>query len=254
MANEEYRFSSGPYSGLTASEVAQRAQTAETSNQQIVAQVQQYVNSQRAQPPPQATPTAAIDPDLWLTDPAKAQALMQQQTMAQVQQYVNSAGQPLLVGQASTARATSQSDPSNKEIWQKYGHEVETLMSRVPLTQRTQKEMWDQAVKMVRSEHVEEISQERALTIAANMPHSETGSTGGSPGVTKATSGAIQKIRESEYGKSHLDGYSDAHLIETAKKMGDTIDQYANMITSTHIISHPKKPGEWVNKDLVRDV
>jgi len=248
----EFRFTSGPFSGLTPEEASNHYTNLQGQNQQIVDQVTQYVNQQQQQAYQQ--PWQKIDGDMWTLEPEKAQQLFQQQLLGQVQQYINQAGQPLLYGQASTAKALSKQDPKNAEVWKDYGREIESLMSRVPVGNQIGKEMWDQAVNIVKANHVDELVNKKAMEVAASMGGTEKGRTVGGKSLSAPQSDAITKIRESDFGKARLSHYSDSKIIEQAKKMGNTVDEYAKMVTSTRIVSHPDKPGEWINKNLVRDV
>jgi len=254
-----FRYTDGPFKGLTAAEAAAKydndvGQYSEQYNQ-LASQVQNYVQSLNQQQRQQQSIPNVSDQDLsdlWLTDPARAQAMLTQSIMGQVQQYGNQAFQPVYQGQASLARANSQNDLRLKDIWDKYGREIDNLMSKVPPQNKISKDVWDQAAKLIKSNHVDDIVNERAQEMLARLPQTETGqSTRAS--LPETQSSAIEKIRSSDYGKNHLDYLSDAQLIEQAKKMGNTIEEYAAMVESTRVVANPKKPGEWRNEGLVRD-
>lgn len=215
---------------------------------QLANQVQTYVQSVNQ---PQHQPQAQDLGDLWLTDPARAQQLLTQSIMGQVQQYGQQAFGPVYQGQASLARSNSQNDLRLKPIWDKYGKEIDRLMANVPPQNKINKEVWDQAAKLIKSNHVDEIAAERAKELATQFGMTETGQRTVAS-LPEAQSSAIQKIRESDYGK-RIEYLSDAQIMDAAKKMGNSIEEYADMVTSTHVISHPKKPGEWVNRELIKD-
>jgi len=249
-----FRYQSGPFAGLTAAEAAQKYdQDIHYVNQQyntLAGQVQSYVQQMNQ---PQSQPVSYDnDPDLWLTDAQKAEARLTQRLQQQWAQQAQAVAQPIYQGQASLAKSGSQNDPRYADIWKKYGTEIDRLMAKVPVQNTINKEVWDQAAKLIKSEHADEIISERAQQMLANLPVTETGQRTVAS-LPEAQSNALQKIRESDYGKNHLDYLSDAQLLEQAKKMGNSIDEYADMVASTHVISHPKKPGEWVNQGLVRD-
>jgi len=247
----DFRFQSGPFTGLTASEAAQKYDQDLGQVQHQTRQYQQQVSQYLAQM--QQPAASQSDPDLWLTDAQKAESNLEARLQRQWNQQAAAVAQPIYQGQASLAKSGSQNDPRYKDVWTKYGREVESLMANVPASNAINKEVWDQAAKLIRSNHIDEIAAEKAQNYMKNMANTETGQRT-SASLPQAQVSAIQKIRESDYGKSHLDYLSDAALIKQAGKMGNTINEYADMVASTHVISHPKKPGEWVNQGLVRNV
>ncbi len=254
---DEYRYPSGPFAGLTAAEAAAKYdKDVGNLNQQyntLANQVQTYVQhvNQQAQQTQAPRQPQQIDGDLWMTNPEQAQQLFKQQLMGEVQQMGQQAFGHIYQGQASLARSNSMNDLRIKEIWDKYGNEIDGLMAQVPPPQKANKEVWDQAAKLIMANHVDEIATEKAQSLVASMPHTETG-TQRSASLPEPELSAIQKIRESDYGK-RIDYLTDAQIKEAATKMGHTVEEYAEMVTSTHVISHPKKPGEWVNRELVKD-
>jgi hypothetical protein len=84
-----------------------------------------------------------------------------------MQQTMQQAAQPLIQGQAEQAKWSSQNDPRWKDIWSKYGHEIEAQMAGIHITQRTNKQLWDTAAQLVKSNHIDELVHERAQTLAS---------------------------------------------------------------------------------------
>jgi hypothetical protein len=240
--------------GRTAAETAEYVKQLENQQQQMINSVQQYVATQAQQQQPPQQQAQAIDPDLMITDPAAWQRQFATQMSQGVQQYINQAGVPLYQGQAATAKSLSRKDPDYQEVWQKYGSEVERLMANVPLAQQANPEIWNQAAKIVKSEHLDDFIHEKAKNLAATLGATEQGGTGTALGVGAPTNEDIQRIRDSAYGKTNLGEYSDAQIQRTAEKMGHSIKEFADLVQGTHIVAHPKNRGEWYNRDLVRDV
>ena len=250
---DDFRYQAGPFAGLTAAEAAQKydQDTGQLHNQYqtLSSQVANYVNTIQQQ---QQTQAQQSDPDLWITDAAKAEQQLAARLQRQWAQQANTVAQPLYTGQAQLAKAGSKNDPALRTAWTKYGSEIESLMAKIPVQQSINKETWDQAAKIVLSNHIDEIAADRAKELAASMGALET-NRGGYGDLPAPSQSAIQQIRESDYGKNHLAHYSDSKLAETAKKMGNSLEEYANMISDNKVISHPKTPGEMTNRDLVRD-
>jgi hypothetical protein len=215
--------------------------------------VQNYVAQQTQAQQQQQSQQMQIDPDQLYTDPNAVLQQMRGQIGQDVQQYVQSVGAPLYQSQAATAKQLSRNDPQHADTWKRWGSEIEGLMSKVPLAQQTSSEVWNQAAKIIQSQHLNEIIAERAKDMAATMGSIEQGGTSTAPG-TAAASPDLQRIRESDYGKKHLEGYTDNEITNIVSKTGDTLKQFADYCEGTNVIYHPKKPGELINRDLVRDI
>lgn len=134
----------------------------------LVTEVQQLAASQsnanRSTMQPQQLKVP--DADLVITDP---KAYQQQLTafLTEQQNATLAAAAAPVYGQLSTfAREMSKNDSANKDIWQKYGSEIDQMVTAVPQHQRT-KELYDQAIVMVKGRHLDEISAERAAKIAS---------------------------------------------------------------------------------------
>lgn len=222
----------------------------ENQLQTTLGAVQQYVMSQQQ---PQAQIPQAPDGDLMVTDPDQWQRQFSQNVQAQTAQMLQQAGTPLYHAQAATAKHLSRT--AEAETWKRYGAEIEGLMSRVPLAQQASPDVWNQAARIVKSNHLDEIVQERAKSLAATLGSVEQGGHSTTLG-NAPSSEAMQKIRDSDYGQKNLADYSDAQIHDVAvNKMGyKNLEEYANIVAGTNIISNPKNRGEWWNRDLVRDV
>jgi hypothetical protein len=78
-------------------------------------------------------------------------------TAAAVAAATQSFGTPILTSQAQTARFASTQDAEYAEIWQRWGHEIDAQMAKVPLEQRT-KANYDTVASMVRGKHYRELA------------------------------------------------------------------------------------------------
>lgn len=106
------------------------------------------------------------DPDMALTDPKGYQQQLTQYLYAQQTQQLAAAAGPVFEQLASTAKELSKNDPKNRDIWQKYGSQVEAMVANVPANLRT-KDLYDQAVIMVKGQKFDELATEKAASLAA---------------------------------------------------------------------------------------
>ena len=193
------------------------------------------------------------NPDLWYTDPATAEKNLRQQLASAVQQYVNQQAQPLLQNNTEIAKSLSQQDPKLKDTWDKYGKEIEQLVNSPQITPqyRASKAVWDQAANIIRAKHLDELVDERARTLATEMHDTTEGGSGrGGAKMTGPENEALDRIRESEYGKDLIRKYGERGVLRTVEKTGMTLDQYATIVEKTHVTRHPDKPDEWKNTTL----
>jgi hypothetical protein len=108
----------------------------------------------------------APDPQLMYSDPAAYQNQLLNYQQQVMQQTMQQAAAPLFQGVAENAKWASQQDAKHRDVWSRYGHEIEAQMATIPAHLRT-KQMWDTAAKLVKSEHLDELVHERAQTLAA---------------------------------------------------------------------------------------
>lgn len=203
------------------------------------------------QPAPQPKP---LDPDKMLTDPSGYQSDLLGNVAGAMQTVMGQNTAATFEALSSSAKHLSRSDAKNAPLWDKYGAEIEALANNPAIDPRIRgsKEFWDKAATVVKAEHLDDIVNERAQQMVAEMgPNVETGS--GSYGATDATeTTAIEKMRTSEWGKRLLDRYGERGVIRTAEKMGVSLDKYADMVVGTNVIVNPNNPSEWWNRDLMR--
>lgn len=131
---------------------------------------------------PVAPPQPTFDDNDYLTGAQLKQYIASQQNNNGAVELAASANLGLLRNQYATDFA-------------KYGHEINGMLQNVP------KNLWtldnlERVVKMVRSDHLDEIAQERAVQLAASMPGTirSTGAGSDLPAINRETSLESEKI------------------------------------------------------------
>jgi hypothetical protein len=138
----------------------------------------------------------------------------------------------MLAQQASFARAEARRNPRYTSIWEKYSGEIDAQMSSVPLQARTL-EAWEMAAKIVAGDHLDELAQARAESLAAA---GDSGTISGSevPGrqPTPASDPLSELFRANDpvVEKFRKIGYDAPKLIAHAAKMGHTPEAYAALL------------------------
>lgn len=119
---------------------------------------------QPAPAPPATAPTPGqpIDPNAYAT----GQDVLNAQSAA-VQQFTPTLQRLAQQNAALTVRHVA-TDPRFADVFQKYGPEVHAMIARVPVEQRTV-DIVEGAAKLVKADHLEELSRERANQILQGM-------------------------------------------------------------------------------------
>jgi DNA-binding FrmR family transcriptional regulator len=238
----------------------------ELAQKYVADQINAYYGSPMTPQPPQYAgyqqPVTAQNyqsqgtPELWYTDPAAAEANLKQQMAQAVQQYVNQQAQPLIQNSVEVAKHLSMNDPKLKNAWGKYGKEIDALVNSPQIAPqfKASKALWDQAANLILSKHMDEIVSERAAEMAATMQNqaAESGNQTASLGMKSEEKDAMERIRNSDYGKHLIDKYGERGVLNNLDKAGWSLDQYATMVENTHVTRHPDKPGEWSSKLAVK--
>lgn len=81
------------------------------------------------------------------------------------------ASNPQVVAGIASAKKLSRAE--NKEWFDKYGDEIAADMAAVPVEQRINPESWDEAVKRVKANHIDEILEQRAKQNAEDLEKAE---------------------------------------------------------------------------------
>lgn len=251
--------------GRTAAETAQYVEQLQGAVQNFLSQSQQQQASQqsaaqqaaaRQQATQMASTLKEIGEGLY-SDPEKSLekfAAMQQAEMGQqVGQTIGNVLTPLYHAQAASAREIAKTD--DRDLWNKYGSEIEQVVNALPLAQRANPEAYKAAAKIVRGNHFEEIATERAQAIAAQASSGVEGGYGGTSYPTTGGEGAVvEKLKESDYGKQLVEKYGPRGVIKHLEKMteadGTTPMQFAEMAARTKVDRNPNNAGEWFNRTV----
>lgn len=222
----------------------------------LVNAVRQYVSEQANQTPMyQPQQPIQIDPDEVVTNPAAWQEKLQANLAQSIAAQQAQALAPILQSTTEAARHLSRTDPSLKQVWDKWGNEVEQMAAGLPPQARTNKQVWDGLAKIVKANHVDELAQERAQQLATELRATATeGGYGSVPGSIGSASGSgFDKLEETKYGKEVLDKYGPDKVRRMCEARGITVEKFAEECAGTNIIRNPNNPSEWTNRDLVRD-
>jgi len=184
---------------------------------------------------PAATPAAVAtnpaapippDPQLMVTDSQAYHNQMldynRKMTAAAVAAATQSFGTPILTSQAQTARFASQQDTEYGDIWERWGHEIDAKMAKVPLEQRT-KANYDTIASMVRGKHYKELVFDAATpgeTVIGNP--TVTANTAGAPVQSHVEASPLDKLFEA--GGATVDRYLRAGL--TKNKIREKLAQW----------------------------
>ena len=209
--------------------------------------------AQQAQTPQQPTtlaPTQALDPDLILTNPEEYQRQMIATINAQQSQNLAAAAQPIINAQADTARFMSQHDKSHEETWDRWSHDIDMQVANIPANLRT-KALYDQAAKIVKADHIDEIVDERAQALASAGSGLDTGSTFlGEQGDYQAqSSDEWDKFDQSSVGRHLMSTLGKRKIMEMCEAHNMTISEYADMVAANKAEVDPHR-GTIDNYDL----
>jgi hypothetical protein len=227
--------------GLSAKEVYEQAR------QMRAALAQQQYQQTPSQPAPQGALsyqqplTAPPLPDAYADENQRASwaqnyaNYVQTQADQRMQQTLQSYAQPLLQSNAQLARHASATDPKYADVWNRWSHEIDIQMQNVPAEMRT-KQTYDLVAKHVRSEHVDELAQERAQKLMQQQGFgTERTGSGGAPPSTPSASPLdelfakqdhpwVQKARETQMGVREIRnslpamGYTEQQFVDSILK------------------------------------
>lgn len=193
--------------------------------------IQQMQYRPEPTPPPQPTASSFdIDDGDYLTGRQFKQALQQVQQQAQPQQqYVNQA----LTSTANLARGLA--EQRNPDVFKRWGNEVSQLLGRIPPELQTLDNI-QLIVDTVRGRHVEELAQERAQTLAAQMQDPTMRSLGGAgSGSVPTTTNQPQSILDNpsipEAYRQRLkeQGLTDRSIHEFCSANGTTPEEFVKL-------------------------
>jgi len=246
-----------PISTEPATDDVMEARLAQLAEQQrtydeAINQVRTLMTYQTQAQMPQPKP---LDPDKILTDPTGYQSDLLGNIAGAMQAVMGQDRASTFDALSVSAKHLSRGDPKVSSVWDKYGTEIEALGSSGAIDPRLRgsKEFWDKAAKVVQAEHLDDVIQERAQALAAELRSGGVEPGSGSYGASDpADSSVMDKLRESPYGKTLLEKYGERGVLRNVEKLGVTLDKYADMVIDTNIVVNPSNPSEWHNRDLMR--
>ncbi len=220
---------------------------------QVSDQVRTLYNQQTQTPAPQQAapqPAQALDPDLILTNPEEYQRQMIATINAQQSQNLAAAAGPIIQAQADTARFMSQHDKSHEDTWDRWSHDIDMQVANIPANLRT-KALYDQAAKIVKAEHIDEIVDERAQALASAGSGLDTGSTfvGEQGDYQSQSSDEWDKFDKSSVGRHLMSTLGKRKIAEMCEAHNMTISEYADMVAANKAELDPHR-GTIDNYDL----
>jgi hypothetical protein len=201
-------------------------------------QYQQPANQQAFSYQQSNTPTFPSN-QLLIENPGEYDRQLQQfiaySNQQSAQAAVQAASQHVSPQLASTGRYLSQSDPRFKEVWERYGSEIEREMMKANLPAHQQnKDAWDFLAKVVRGEHLDEIAADKARKM------SEAGGFGTEGASNASAAPTLQSDPLATFWNT------DHEWVRRAKDSGMTLQSLRK-----HVETQNVPPDKWV-EDLTR--
>ncbi len=196
-------------------------------------------------PVPAPVPVAAapvpvsngISPDAIYSDTPGFVKSIEDYTNARVNEGISQAATPLLQPLSGMARSSSMAEDNNKEVWKLYGPEIDAKMASIPLQNRADPALWNQAVNMVAGEHRDDLAQKAAERLIAASGDAGMLTSGG---ITSASGNGLTlspiKVLFDEDHPSiagfKREGMTAETVISHAATMGHAEEVYAEMLKS----------------------
>lgn len=190
------------------------------------------------------------DPDLALTNPAEYQQQLTSYLNATQMASLAQAAGPVYGQLSAMAREMSRNDPTNKDVWSKWGGEVEQMVGSVPAHLRT-KELYDQAVVMVKGRHVDEIAAERAATLATAGTGLARSNGGDAADAESGDDDVWTKIEASPIGKAAMNVAGKKGILAAIRSGAyKDLADYADKVTKSKAKVDPANPN--IVRDYIR--
>ena len=186
---------------------------------------------------PTPSPSPAIATDNIYSDTEGFVKSIQEYTQDTVNRGIAQASTPLLAPMASMARSASMNEAKNKDVWDAYGPEIDATMNVLPIQNRADTTVWNQAVDIVAGRHREELARKLADKMLANsgdsgmLPTNGSLPTGGAPS-TKSPINALFADDDPSIKKFKDEGMGAENVIAHAARMGHSEEDYAKMLTT----------------------
>lgn len=185
-----------------------------------------------------------LDDDLLVTNPSEWRRRFSAQQQVSTNAAIASVAGPFASQMAATAATLAKRDPANADVADKWWTEVDAMVAPIPEHMRSQA-LYDQAAKMARANHIEEIAEERAAKLAAAATGVEgvgSGGVSGAAGSAGVGDPAWDKIKASAMGARMLERYGKAKLVAAANAMGG-LEKYAEYIAGSRTEFDPSHPS-----------
>jgi hypothetical protein len=191
------------------------------------------------------------DPDLALTDPKAYQTQLAGYFEQQQANMLSQAAAPVYAQLATQSREMSRNDPKNRDIYAKYGAEVEAVVGNVPQHLRT-KELYDKAVVMVRGEKFEELAAEKAATLAAaGTGLARAGGASADADTDSGSDDVWSKIEATAMGAAALKVAGKKGILSAIRSGAyKDLNDYADKVAKSKAKVDPANPG--IIRDYVR--
>jgi len=198
---------------------------------------------------------ALPDPDLAVTDPAAYQQMQDQRTAGMIQQTIAQAAVPVLQQGNEAALGLARMDKANVEVFDKWEHEIHGIVGAVPGNIPRTKALYDQAAKIVRSNHMDELVEAKAKHMAQAMSE-QAGSTaptiyatGGNQTMTSEDD-VWSLFDRSTMGKHLIKTLGKQNIVEQCKASDTPLRKYAEMAAASKATPDPTKPWIIHNESL----
>jgi len=204
----------------------------------IAEQRRTYVATQPSAPSPQQTPARSMpDGSLVYDDVNAFTSGIKDYVDNQLSATLTGAAQPLI----GLARDAAMRDEERRDVWRRYGPEIDAVMAPLPAQQRADVNMWKQAAELVAGRHFKELARAEAERL---MQTGETGMlpTGGAPSTPSKPSDPIEALFAERHPaiQSFLDeGISADKVRKHAAAMGHSPDAYAEMLRNKRTLRVP---------------
>jgi hypothetical protein len=183
-----------------------------------------------------------------LTDPAAWQAQFAARIQADNVARMNAAAAPLVQNNVETTRFMSQMDPKYKDVWAKWGMEIEREVMSIPAHMRT-KALYDKAAQIVKSNHLNELIKAGAQQLVSSGAFGVEGSGGSAAPEAQADAEVWSKLDDSAMGqaaKSALGTNYKSKIRKAVDNMeGETIESYVKKLAGSKAKMDPLAPGTW---------
>ena len=204
---------------------------------------------QASQLAPQAAPKMkAPDADLMLTNPEEWQRQYKAQIQTEMVNYMNQAAAPL-VNQTAQASRYVASQGKYKDVFEKYGHEVEMQVANIPIAQRTP-ELWEKVAQIVKGEHAEDLAQEYAQRLVNSSPSLHVPGTAGTNASGSEDSTLWEKLENTALGKRQMEVLGRGGILKHIAAEGMTMEKFVDSVVNSGSAPDPSDPRIITNTRL----